>query len=145
MAELDLFVSLSNLSIAETPFSSIWFSLSSTPVPQPQLQLNHQPHITQPLKHPNPKPPFQHQISTKPMAEIDLNGSVALGVAPLASPYPDRLRVLEGLCDVGLVVELDWGWGWGIGVEEIENQMEERESVEETTQMRDGERRRENL
>ena len=37
---------------------------------------------------------------------------------------------------------LSWGWGWGIGVEEIENQMEERESVEETTQRRDGERRR---
>jgi hypothetical protein len=38
---------------------------------------------------------------------------------------------------------LSWGWGWGIGVEEIENQMEERESVEETTHRRDGERRRE--
>jgi hypothetical protein len=40
---------------------------------------------------------------------------------------------------------LSWGWGWGIGVEEIENQMEERESVEETTQRRDGERRREKI
>uniref|UniRef100_A0A2N9I8N8 Uncharacterized protein n=1 Tax=Fagus sylvatica TaxID=28930 RepID=A0A2N9I8N8_FAGSY len=37
------------------------------------------------------------------------------------------------------------GWGWGIGVEEIENQMEERESVEETAQRRDGEWRRERV
>jgi hypothetical protein len=29
-----------------------------------------------------------------------------------------------------------WGWGWGIGVEERENQMEERESVEETVSLK---------
>jgi hypothetical protein len=47
--------------------SSIWFSISSTPIPQPQPQpnsTNHQPHITQPLKHPKLKPPFQHHIKT---------------------------------------------------------------------------------
>uniref|UniRef100_A0A2N9GRM2 Uncharacterized protein n=1 Tax=Fagus sylvatica TaxID=28930 RepID=A0A2N9GRM2_FAGSY len=125
MAELDLFVSISNLSIAETPFSSIWFSLSSTLVPQPQPQLNHQLHITQLLKHPKPKPPFQHQISTKPMAELDLFVSLSnLSIGCL------RGCVMWGWW-------LSWGWGWGIGVEEIENQMEKRESVEETTQRRE--------